>query len=78
MPFLEVIRQALCDHYALDCEPTRGWRREDTWNGSDNIDLRMPSELYAAIKDDSARSGETMRALILDALESHYAEEAKT
>ena len=72
----EVIRGALCEHYALECPEMKGRRREDTWTNARTIYLKMWPELFDAVKQDAADTGESMRSLILQALETRYVTEA--
>lgn len=69
----DVMREILCAHYELDCEPVGpGVRKEAEWNGSPTVLLKMQPLLFSAIKKDAADSGESMRSLVLGALESRY------
>lgn len=71
---METVRAILCDHYSLNCSVVRGGTRTDLRNGSRTVLLVLQPELFRAIKKDSARSGDSMRSLILNALEAHYTE----
>ena len=64
----DTIRAALCFHYGLDCPPSgRGYNptRDD---GREQMVLRVSEQLFACIKADAERIGETMRAVILNIL----------
>ncbi len=76
--FQEVIRSILCEHYTLDCPRMSKAARPAEWTSATTILLKMPVELWVAIKRDSEESGEAMRTLVLEALEGRYAEEAVT
>ena len=71
-PLQETVRMILCAHYALDCPETRGWIRKDAWGDATTILVRMPQELFDALKSDATRSGESMQSLVHEALEAHY------
>lgn len=75
LPLAEVIRSALCEHYELECRPIKGVIRRDAWENVDTILLRLQPELFQAVKSDAAKTGESMRALILQALEARYLRE---
>lgn len=76
-PMIEVIRSVLCEHYDLDCAPISGAIRIDRWNDTATLLLKIQPELFTAIKNDSEETGETMRDLILAALEAHYTRNGK-
>lgn len=71
----EVIRSALCEHYDLDCFSPAQPRREDAWDATDTILLRLEAKLMRAIRADAKESGRTMRACILEILERRYVTE---
>jgi hypothetical protein len=75
IPLAEVIRSALCEHYELECSPVTGRKRQDAWEGSGTILLRLQSELFRAIRDDAEESGQFMRGIIIEALEARYVTE---
>lgn len=68
----ETVRGILCEHYLIDCSEIEGAIRRDVWNASLTVLLKLQPELFQAIKDDSAESEESMRSLIIGALETHY------
>lgn len=70
-PVAEVMRQILCEHYSLDCIPTRYSPRQEF--AARTKVLRMQPELWQAVKDDSAQTGTSMQALVQEALMAHYA-----
>lgn len=72
IPFQEIIRAILCDHYSLDCPNHKGVIRNDQWTGTPTVLLKLQPELFSAIKEDAAETGESMRSLVLAALESRY------
>lgn len=72
----EIIRSALCEHYELDCFSPAQPRREDAWDATDTILLRLEAKLMRAIRVDAANSGKTMRACILDILEARFMQSA--
>lgn len=67
----EIMRRILCAHYGLDCEQVERFGGPAI-EGSDRFVLRLQPDLFSAIKKDSAKSGETMRTLLLEILSSHY------
>ena len=70
----DVMRQVLCDHYSLDCPPTGAGTRLEF--GARTQLLKMHPELWRAIKADSEETGQSMQALVHEALSAHYQEEA--
>lgn len=73
-PIQEIMRQILCEHYDLDCpQLNHSAKREDAWEGSTTVLLKMTKDLYSALREDSEESGESMQALCHQALEAHYA-----
>lgn len=68
----ETVRAILCAHYSLDCSEIRGGKRTDVWNGAPTVLLKLQPELFHAIKEDSAHTGDSMRSLVISALEAHY------
>ena len=72
LPLQETVRRILCDHYDLDCSPINGMLRKDAWEGSPTILVKMQPELFSAIKQDAAETGESMQSLVHQALEGRY------
>ena len=72
----DLIRAIMCDHFELECEPSRA--ESKLKHGASTLVVGLQPELHRAIKTESEESGETMRSIILDTLESHYREEAVT
>lgn len=68
----EMIRRVLCEHYELDCSEIKGTPRESTRRDAATVLIRMQTELFQAVKVDSEETGESMRTLVLDALEARY------
>jgi predicted HicB family RNase H-like nuclease len=71
-PLIDFIRSILCDHYQLDCPPSGADSKLEF--GAKTQLLLLQPELFAEIKRDSEESGESMRDLILQALDAHYQE----
>lgn len=72
-PLQETVRMILCAHYGLDCPETKGWIRKDAWGDATTILVRMPPQLFNALKSDATRSGDSMQKIVHAALEGHYA-----
>lgn len=73
LPIQETLRRILCAHYDLDCSPINGMLRKDAWGDATTILVKMQPELFFALKEDAAETGESMQALVHQALEGHYA-----
>ena len=71
IPVAEVMRSILCEHYELDCTPTRHQPRAEF--ASRTKVLRMQPELWRTLQADSLVTGESMQALVHEALERHFA-----
>ena len=69
----DVIRQALCDRYRLNC-PQASFRYEPDRDsgGSATIHLRLQKKLKRALDAEAAQSGLSLRTIIVDALEARY------
>jgi hypothetical protein len=63
----DVIRQALCKRYGLDCEPESMTHVAGLYKGG-SILIRLQPELYKAIKKETRNQYGAVRALILDTL----------
>lgn len=71
-PIQNIMRGILCEHYDLDCSPIYGNIRKDAWKSAATMRLKMQPELFQALKEDAAETGESMRSLVMEALEAHY------
>ena len=71
-PIQETVREILCAHYDLDCTPINGPAQHRTRSGSLTILVKMQPELFSALKQDAAETGESMQSLVHKALESRY------
>ena len=69
----DTIRAILCAHYSLDCDPVQTRNRFARINGTDTMILRLQPELFEAIRWDADERGESVRTVIIQALERHYA-----
>ena len=70
----DVIRQALCLHYDMDCDPASNGYQSALDTGGDVILVRLQPELWVAMKKETrSRYGET-RKFILETL-THYLKE---
>ena len=69
----EVIRRILCSHYSLDCEPVLTRNKFLRVNGTETMVLRLQPELWKVIKRDAKKRKRPTRAVIIEALELHYA-----
>ena len=53
----ETMREILCAHYALDCEPVETFGRPPAYTvGTDTMILRVQPELFKAIKEDAGKA----------------------
>lgn len=68
----DIIRFILCARYNLNC-PRESYRYDpDRDQGATNLLLRLQPKLAKAL-DREAAGGESKRAIILDAITTHYA-----
>lgn len=51
---IEIIREILCSHYGLDCEPVTAAGRSKFTDGTNTMLLRLQPELWEAIRRDIA------------------------
>jgi hypothetical protein len=65
----DLIRAILCARYDLDCPASLSASKLDY--GATTQRLRLQPELFQAIKDDAADRDMTMRAVVLDALNTY-------
>ena len=75
----EVIRQILCAHYDLECEPVERFSNQTRIDGTRNFHLRVHPDLFHAIKMDAGLAGTSygtayggMRKRIIEILSEHY------
>ncbi len=74
----EVIKQALCFHYGMDCpEISRGRRKFDASATVGLIPVRVSEELFDRVRKEAAWTARSMRQVIVDVLESSYELKAK-
>jgi len=69
---IEVIREILCGHYELDCDPVDSPRTPYT-EGKDEMVLRLQPALWSAIREDAGVGYGSTRKTILSILSAHYA-----
>lgn len=70
MSVADVVRSALCEYYGLECD-----LRSSTYfprGLSSSMVLRLQPEIFQALADQSARSGHSIRRIVLDVLHAHY------
>ena len=70
----DFIRSLLCEHFSLDCPPSEAQTRLE--HGSQTQLLRLHPELFMAIKEEHWESGESMRSIVMEILETRYQKEA--
>lgn len=70
----DTIRQTLCARFRLDCQPQGFGYYSERDQGAVGLVIRVHPDLFAAIKVEAERSQRTMRAVILETLETHYEE----
>lgn len=76
----EVMRQILCAHYDLQCEPVETFSKPPPPNqGTATMVLRVHPDLFSAIKKDAGQAGTSygtayggMRKRIIEILSQHY------
>ena len=76
----EVMRQILCAHYELSCEPVETFSKPPPPNqGTATMVLRVHPDLFSAIKQDAGKAGTSygtayggMRKRIIEILSEHY------
>lgn len=66
----DLMREILCAHYELKCEPSGKPSRLEF--GARTQLLRIHPELAEAIKEDAAYTGESMASLVREALSARY------
>ena len=67
----EIMRQVLCEHYALRCEEVHSFGGQQPQDGK--FTLRVSPELFRALQREKQASGRAMRRLVMDILSEHYA-----
>lgn len=67
----DVIRDALCKRYGLDCDPESTMHVAGRYLGGDVLLLRLQPELYKEIKKETRNRYGAVRTLILDTLTEH-------
>ena len=70
----DTIRGILCAHYALDCPPRGSGYDSDRDGGAQMMVLRLQPALFKALNRDAKKRKQSLRSLILTALEAHYLE----
>jgi hypothetical protein len=70
----DFIRSLLCAHFSLDCPPSEAQTRLEF--GAQTQLLRLHPELFMAIKEEHLESGESMRSIVMEILETRYRKEA--
>lgn len=70
----DVVRQALCHHYRIDCPPVSHSYQADLDSGSDVLIVRIQPEVWKKMKRETrGRYGE-FRKLILQSLDDYLEE----
>jgi hypothetical protein len=68
----DVLRRILCERYELHCpKASRGYDTASD-KGSLNLLLRLPTKVWKRLDKESTETGETKRAIILEAMRVHY------
>lgn len=67
----EQMRQVLCDHYGLDCEPVNYFGGTQP-NFGKSFTLRVSPELFQHLQAEKRDKGLPMRRLVLAILNEHY------
>jgi hypothetical protein len=67
----DVIRQALCQHYGLDCDPASNGYQPTLDTGGDVILVRLQPELWVAMKKETRSRYGATRQLILETLTNY-------
>jgi predicted HicB family RNase H-like nuclease len=70
----DIVRQALCAFYRLDCEPASTLYQPNRDMGSGVLVLRLQPELYRLIKKDTRNRYGAVKTLIMQALTTHLEE----
>ena len=78
LPMIELIREALCEHFGLDCDPVGG-RPQKGKKGTGTMLLRLQPEVWEALKAEAGVSDTAygsprgaMDKIIHSALANHY------
>ena len=71
---IEVVREILCGHYSLDCDPVEATAKPPApVKGTGTMVLRLQPALMDAIQADSGNGYGDKRRTILGILAAHYA-----
>jgi len=71
----EIIREILCGHYELNCDPVEAFGPAPKLPGTNTMVLRVQPEVFSAVKADAARMESqygAMRKVIFSILKAHY------
>lgn len=68
----DVVRRLLCGRYELDCPPESYRYDASRDTGAKTILLRLQPRLHKRLVRESARTGRSIRRIILETITSHY------
>lgn len=64
----DVVRQALCHHYQLDCDPASFGYQPELDTGNDILLVRVQPDVWARMKQETRSAYGAFRQLILESL----------
>ena len=70
----DVVRQALCHHYKLDCDPASFGYQAELDTGGETILVRLQPDLWAMMKKETRARYGAFRQLILQSLTDYLGE----
>lgn len=70
----DVVRQALCHHYQMDCDPASFGYQAQLDTGGDIILIRLQPDLWALMKKETRSRYGAFRQLILESLTDYLGE----
>lgn len=71
----DVVRQALCAHYQLDCDPKSFRYQQELDTGGDTILLRVQPDVWVLMKKETRAKYGAFRQVILQSLDNYLEEE---
>lgn len=64
----DVVRQALCHHYQMECDPASFGYQPELDSGNDTILIRLPPDVWKRMKRETRAKYGAFRQLILQSL----------
>ncbi len=70
----DVVRQAICAHFKMDCDQVSHGYQPDLDNGTDVLIIRLQPEVFRAMKKETSGAYGATRKLILESLDDYLEE----